>query len=170
MVIWPKGTKPMRIIAFGDRRKSCIGYLITNLKREDFSLNTICELYGVRWQIELFFKKLKSFCNLSTFNTQDKNIVLSLVWGSMLTLLLKRYTAYTTGLLHNVVISTLKVARCGTNWLSDLISALLSPITLHKTLNEITEYLAVHGARAHLKRDRETLLLRLELAIYPVIN
>lgn len=160
----------MRIIAFGDRRKSCIGYLITNLKREDFSLNTICELYGVRWQIELFFKKLKSFCNLSTFNTQDKNIVLSLVWGSMLTLLLKRYTAYTTGLLHNVVISTLKVARCGTNWLSDLISALLSPITLHKTLNEITEYLAVHGARAHLKRDRETLLLRLELAIYPVIN
>ena len=84
-VKWSNRKGTYRLIAFWDRRKSTIGYLITNLKRDVFSCQQLCNLYGLRWQIELFFKELKSFCNLSTFNTQNEHIVRSLVWGSMLT-------------------------------------------------------------------------------------
>ena len=59
-VNWKNKPGTHRLIAFWDRKKSGIGYLITNLDREQFSAEKIGELYGLRWQIELFFKELKS--------------------------------------------------------------------------------------------------------------
>lgn len=169
-VKWCNRPGTYRLIAFWDRRKSCIGYLITNLARETFSITEICSLYGLRWQIELFFKELKSYCNLSTFNTRNENIIRTLVWGSMLSLLMKRYIAFGSGLIHRVFISTQKVARCSQLWMEKLICALLRPKTLSKSLSEILKYLSVHGRRAHPKRDKETLLLELGLKIYPVLD
>ncbi len=169
-VTWRSRPGSYRLIAFWDKRKKRVGYLITNLSREQFSATTIGEIYGLRWQIELFFMELKSFCNLSTFNTRNEHIVQTLVWGSMLALLLKRYVAFGTGLLHQVLISTQKVARCSGEWLKELLAAMLEPRTLGRVLRTTTQYLAVHGRRAHLKRDRNTLLLSLGLGIYPVID
>jgi len=169
-VKWCNRPGTYRLIAFWDRRKSRVGYLITNLAREDFRVADICNLYGLRWQIELFFKELKSYCNLSTFNTRNEHIIKTLVWGSMLALLMKRYIAFGSGLLHRVLISTQKVARCSLLWMNDLIHALLRPATLQESLMRISEYLAVHGQRAHPKRDRQTLLLELGLGIYPVLD
>lgn len=169
-VKWCNRPGHYRLIAFWDRRKSCIGYLITNLSREEFSVEDICNLYGLRWQVELFFKELKSYCNLSTFNTRNEHIVKTLVWGSMLVLLMKRYIAFGTGLLKQILISTQKVARCSLLWMNELVRALLEPETLEKTLRQVTEYLAIHGQRAHSKRDKQTLLLQLGLGLYPVLD
>ena len=169
-VKWANRQGTYRLIAFWDKRKSTIGYLMTNLKRDVFSCQQISDLYGLRWQIELFFKALKSFCNLSTFNTQNEHIVHSLVWGSLLTLLLKRYVAFSTGLLHQVMISTQKVARCGSSWMIDVTKAILAPKTLLKTLEQTTGFLAIHGRRANLKRDLATPLFALGLGIYPVVE
>ena len=47
-VTWKNKSGIHRLIAFWDRKKSCIGYLITNLNREQFSVQKICELYGLR--------------------------------------------------------------------------------------------------------------------------
>jgi hypothetical protein len=96
--------------------------------------------------------------------------VKTLVWGSMLALLLKRYVAFGTGLIHRVMISTQKVARCSNNWIEDVLNAMLKPKKLLEELRTVTAFLAVHGKRAHLKRDRKTLLLSLGLEIYPVIE
>ena len=73
-VTWKKKSGRHRLIAFWDRKKSCIGYLITNLSRQQFSIDDVCDLYGLGWQIELFFKELKSYCGLKTFSTRDKHI------------------------------------------------------------------------------------------------
>ena len=68
------------------------------------------------------------------------------------------------------MISTQKVARCGSLWLADVTKAILAPRTLLSTLKQTTAYLANHAKRAHLKRDLETPLLALGLGIYPVLE
>lgn len=152
-----------RLIAFWDRKKSAIGYLITNLKREQFPAEKVCELYGLRWQIELFFKELKSYSGLKTFNTRDKSIAESLVWASMLTLLLKRFIAKVSGKIHNVMISTQKVARCANDWLPDILKALRSgrEYRIKNQLRKWCRYLSEYACRAHSKRDNETLFVQL---------
>ncbi|MBM7457324.1 hypothetical protein HNR62_003237, partial [Oceanisphaera litoralis] len=47
-VRWCNRPGTFRLIAFWDRRKSCIGYLITNLSRDTFTAVDICNLYGLR--------------------------------------------------------------------------------------------------------------------------
>ena len=169
-VTWKNRPGSYRVIAFWDKRKRCKGYLITNLSRDEFSAARICEMYGLRWQIELFFKELKSFCNLTTFSTRNKHIVQTLVWSSMLALLLKRYVAFGAGLLHQVLISTHKVARCSCNWLSQLITTLLKQEDTEQIMQETTEFLANHAKRANLKRDKKTLLLSMGFGIYPIVD
>ena len=152
-----------RLIAFWDRKKSAIGYLITNLKREQFPAVKVCELYGLRWQIELFFKELKSYSGLKTFNTRNKSIAESLVWASMLTLLLKRFIAKVSGEIHKVMISTQKVARCANDWLPDILKALRSgrEYRIKNQLRKWCRYLSEYACRSHPKRDNETLFVQL---------
>ncbi|NRB25813.1 transposase [Shewanella sp.] len=146
-----------------DRNKSAIGYLVTNLNRAKFSAGKVSELYGLRWQIELFFKELKSYSGLKAFNTRDKSIAESLVWASMLSLLLKRFIARASGLIHQVAISTQKVARCANDWLPDILKALLSgrEYRIKKTLRKWCRYLSEYACRAHPKRDNQTLFVQL---------
>lgn len=165
-----KDRQPCRLIAFWDRRHQRKSYVITNLSRDDFSAQDICRLYAMRWQVELFFKELKSFCGLTTFNTRNKNIVLTLVWSSMLTLLLKRYVAFSTALMQGILISTQKIARCSQSWLSNLLTALLTSEGLDDILREIQAFFTIHGKRAHPERDQKTMLLSLGLSIYPVVD
>lgn len=163
---WNNRPGSYRLIAFWDRRNQRTGYLITNLSRDDFSALDICHLYSVRWQIELFFKELKSFCGLKTFITRDKNIVQTLVWGSMLAVLLKRSVAFSAGLIAGVCISTQKVARCSLLWMQNLLEALLNPAVLEDFLSTTVAFLAEHARRANLERDKETSLFSMGLDIY----
>lgn len=162
-VQWKNRPGTYRLIAFWDRKKSAMGYLITKLKGEQFPADKVFELYGLRWQIELFFKELKSYCGLKTFNTQDKAIAESLVWASMLTLLLKRFIARASGLLHQVMISPQKVVRCAKDWLPELLKALISgcEYRIKKALRKWCRYLSEYARRAHPKRDDQTLFLQL---------
>jgi hypothetical protein len=162
-VSWKHKQGKHRIIAFWDKKKSRIGYLITNLKREQFSAKKVCELYGLRWQIELFFKELKSYSGLKTFNTRDKFIAESLVWASMLTLLLKRFMAWSSGRLYQVLISSQSVARSAPDWLKEILGALSIGKThlLQAMVTKWCRYLAQYASRAHPKRDEETLFVQL---------
>jgi hypothetical protein len=63
-VRWPVYDMDFRVIAFWYKKKKRIGYLVTNLPRETVPAADIVGLYRLRWQIELLFKELKSYCNL----------------------------------------------------------------------------------------------------------
>jgi hypothetical protein len=63
-VRWPGYDFDFRVIAFWYKKKKRIGYLVTNLARETVPASDVVELYRLRWQIELLFKELKSYCNL----------------------------------------------------------------------------------------------------------
>jgi hypothetical protein len=60
----------------------------------DFSASTICDLYKVRWDIELFFKQLKQTLKLSDFLGYSENAVQWQIWMALLTYVILRFIAY----------------------------------------------------------------------------
>jgi hypothetical protein len=76
---------------FAEEKRFCCW--VTNLSREEFSADEVMSLYRCRWQIELFFKELKSSTNLKGFVTKQKAIAEGLIWASLLTAMVRRHTA-----------------------------------------------------------------------------
>ncbi len=64
--------------------------LATSLAAADFDSREVRQLYAVRWQIELAFKKWKSYANLRKVNTANPHIVAGLIWAALAAALLKR--------------------------------------------------------------------------------
>ena len=48
--------------------------LMTNLPRDEFSVQQVMDAYRLRWQIELLFKEWKSYANLHAFGTSNPAI------------------------------------------------------------------------------------------------
>ncbi|WP_143047675.1 transposase, partial [Thorsellia anophelis] len=123
-------------------------------------------LYGLRWQIELFFKELKSFCSLKKVNTANANIVKTLIWASILTLIIKRYVALSVGILCQTVISTQKTCRSSLCWLPKLMNYLNSDEQDMSLLDEIFSFISKNCRRSNTKRDRETEMFTSDLIPY----
>ncbi len=62
--------------------------LITNIPKTCCSKNIIFEIYKIRWQIELFFKCLKSTLKIHIIRGKNKNRVLSIIYLKMISLLM----------------------------------------------------------------------------------
>jgi len=152
-VRWPGYDLDFRVIAFWYKKKKRIGYLVTNLARETVPASDIVELYRLRWQIELLFKELKSYCNLKKFSTSNENIVSTLIYASFITVLLKRLMAYSTEALKSLWISTQKTARTASSWLSLLVNGVTQGHLMIDVLTECIDTIAKLCERAHPKRD-----------------
>ena len=61
---------PVRIVGVRNRDGVVI-WLLTNLSQEQLTDEKACELYRVRWQVELFFKRLKSLGDLDVVNSRE---------------------------------------------------------------------------------------------------
>lgn len=57
--------------------------MITNISRERFSLRSILKLYRIRWQIELFFKNLKSILVVDKMTGENKYRILCLIFTKL---------------------------------------------------------------------------------------
>ncbi|MFT5758721.1 MAG: hypothetical protein ACI9LM_003469 [Alteromonadaceae bacterium] len=152
-VRWPGYAFDFRVIAFWYKKKKRIGYLVTNLPRETVPASDVVELYRLRWQIELLFKELKSYCNLKKFSTENQNIMTTLIYASFITVLLKRLMAYSTEALKSLWISTQKTARAAPNWLSLMVTKISQGCSIKSVLYECIEMIAKLCERAHPKRD-----------------
>ncbi|MFB6135324.1 MAG: transposase, partial [Halobacteriaceae archaeon] len=62
---------------------------VTNLPAE-FTPKQVAALYGLRWEVELLFRELKSLYGLEKFQTSDPAIVELLVVAALLTLTVSR--------------------------------------------------------------------------------
>jgi len=80
-----EGKTNYRLIASWPKGKSKPTYWATNLSRKKFSTEAVIKLYSIRWQIELLFKKWKSYCNLQKFNIRNATMMEGLVCASLLT-------------------------------------------------------------------------------------
>lgn len=81
-----------------DGREVTMVFLSNNLA---WSAASIVELYGCRWQIEVFFKQIKQTLQLADFLGTSANAVRWQVWTALLVYLLLRYLAFVTQWAHS---------------------------------------------------------------------
>lgn len=76
--------RTFRLVAVKNAAAGKYHLYLTNLPAERLSAEDVTATYAVRWQVELFFKMLKSYMHLGDLPTSKKHIVESLVWASVL--------------------------------------------------------------------------------------
>jgi hypothetical protein len=132
--------------------------LMTNLPFKSFSTNTVLEAYRLRWQIELYFKELKSYANLHAFCTGKSTIAEGLFWASLCVAFLKRFFAHACQYLYlGCHISTRRVAMCGHTFLGPILRTMLNGFRgLKQNLIKALRFLAKNAPRSNPKRERIT--------------
>lgn len=81
----------MRLVCLYIKKKKKHVCFLTNLIPDQMPPEVVAETYRLRWQIELFFKELKSYTNLRKFRTQNPVIAEALIWGTMIAFLIRRF-------------------------------------------------------------------------------
>jgi hypothetical protein len=139
--------------------------LCTNLPRTPFSLDLVARLYRFRWQIELLFKEWKSYANLHKFDTANEHIATGLIWASLCAAILKRFLAHAAQRVGGKPISTRRVAMCVGHIMDELVSALLTSVSIAAALRDGLAFLLANAQRSNPKRDRKTGRLRSGLLV-----
>jgi len=157
-------TLDARLVMTWNKEKKRPRYLVTNLPRDDFSVEQVCDAYRLRWQVELMFKEWKSYANLHAFGTNKAPIAEGLIWASLCAAILKRFLAYAAQRVHQVAISTRKASMSLRFVLTDIFRALLHHgRKLKCAMTRALQHLACNAKRAHPKRDKVTGRSKLKL-------
>ncbi|MGA4604751.1 transposase [Pseudoalteromonas maricaloris] len=77
-VSWRKNSPEYQLLYIPDKNHPLL--LLTNLSQAGLHFDQLLDIYASRWQIEMFFKELKSWNNLKGFMTRDPNIAGALIW------------------------------------------------------------------------------------------
>ncbi len=166
-VEWSDQAGPIRcrmIVSWNPETKT-YQYLLTNLARDEFSLQQILDAYRLRWQIELLFKDWKSYSNLHGFDTSNPYLAEGLIWASLCSAILKRHCALMAQEFAHTPISTSKVAMCSYHVLPAIFHSLMHcHRLLGAAVRRALEYLSRNAQRAHPKRDAKTGRAKLGLA------
>jgi len=83
---YPK--KLRRITLFDEKNKRTLVFITNNFS---WTASTIAELYKQRWQIEIFFKELKSHLKIKSFIGTNENAMFIQIWTALITLLLLKH-------------------------------------------------------------------------------
>jgi hypothetical protein len=83
-----KGFIEVRLIGFQFPKTKQYRWYATNLPATMLAAQWIYPIYRLRWQIELFFKSLKSTLNADQITSGNENIALSIVYSSILSSLI----------------------------------------------------------------------------------
>lgn len=81
--------KKLRMITVYDEKNKTTMYILTN--NFNWTAQTISELYRQRWQIEIFFRDLKSLFKIKTFIGTSLNAVMIQIWTALITMLILKY-------------------------------------------------------------------------------
>ena len=73
---------------FDEKNNRTLEFITNNFT---WTASTIAELYKQRWQIEIFFKELKSHLKIKSFIGTNENAMLIQIWTALITLLLLKH-------------------------------------------------------------------------------
>lgn len=71
----------LRVVRFRINGEETYESIVTNLPREEFPVEVIKELYGMRWDIEVSFRHLKYASGLQALNSKKRNNILQEIWA-----------------------------------------------------------------------------------------
>jgi putative transposase len=89
-----------RLVGVYNTMRGCWHLYVTNLPPRSFSPEEIAEIYRLRWEIELLFKELKSTCRMEQLPSSREEVVITLLYASLLALLITRAIARRAELLN----------------------------------------------------------------------
>lgn len=133
--------------------------VITNVEEDKLSVETICELYRLRWQIELQFRALKSSMDFDKFGNAGEHYFRCLLFSKLIMLILTmRIFAICRIVKFNEsgrLVSIQKFMRNFRNNIKFLVNALLN--TSQKTLKKLEQFILRIAKRSFFdKRRRQT--------------
>lgn len=153
-----------RVVVFYSAKKKKHTFLVTNLGARDFRVARVAELYRLRWQVELFFKECKSYTGLKSYSTGSPYIVEGLIWGTMLTVMLRRFLAFCALRNQNKMPAFFTAASLGWTYFQDLaIAALRADRRFLPVLKEKLALLAATASRTNPRRADSFKALNLEV-------
>jgi hypothetical protein len=94
---YPRIMRLVRAIVEVDGKEREMEFLTNNLT---WAASSIVDLYGSRWQIEVFFKEIKQTLQLCDFLGHNKNAVLWQVWTALTLYVLLRFLAFANSWQH----------------------------------------------------------------------
>lgn len=78
----PGWSKPLRAVGARNPKGEPV-WLLTDLSEEDLPTSQVRELYRKRWQVELYFKRLKSLVDLDELPTRDGPTARPWIWAKL---------------------------------------------------------------------------------------
>jgi putative transposase len=91
------GSKPndpvFRLVGVFNHNANCWHLYLTNLPPRQFDADEIAQMYRLRWEIEMLFKELKGTCRLDELPSAREEVVLTLLYATLLSLLATRAIA-----------------------------------------------------------------------------
>lgn len=82
-----------RLVGVYNAARCCWHLYLTNLPPRQFDADEIADMYRLRWEIEMLFKELKSTCRLEQLPSAREEVVLTLLYATLLSLLATRAIA-----------------------------------------------------------------------------
>lgn len=73
-----------RVVAVRNDEEDRYHLYVTNVTRDELDASEVAEMYRLRWQVELFFKMLKSHGRIHHLNTTNQAAVQALIWAGVL--------------------------------------------------------------------------------------
>lgn len=90
--------------------------MLTNIPKDELSLQQILKMYKIRWQIELFFKNVKSYLHIDKLTGKNKYRILTLIYTKLiLTWMASLLYAYAQMIAKSKEVSKFKFTR----WLQE---------------------------------------------------
>ena len=83
-----KKSVELRLIGFRFPKTKKYRWYVTNLPKTMMLAEWIYPIYRLRWQIELFFKSIKSMLNADQITSENENIALTICYSSILSSLI----------------------------------------------------------------------------------
>jgi hypothetical protein len=93
LVFMPGWEAPLRAIGFRNDLDEP-GWLLTSLNRKQLPTNQVRDLYRRRWQVELYFKRLKSLLDLDELPSRDGPTARPWIWTKLILASLASLMAY----------------------------------------------------------------------------
>ena len=84
----------LRMVTVFDEKNNKTMYLLTN--NFTWTAQTISELYRQRWQIEIFFRELKTLFKIKSFIGTSSNAVMIQIWTAMISMLILKYLKHSS--------------------------------------------------------------------------
>jgi len=150
-------TKLFRVVAVLNEETGDYHVYMTNIPVERMSAEDIASLYGARWEIEMVFKELKSYYRMDQINSKNTDIIKSLVWVSILTLMCSRRVLQ---LIRNVNpekanrYTHLRWAKVFGENAHQLLKEVLESMGMHLDMLVLYDVYLNHGCDPNIKRER----------------